>query len=165
MLTSCTTSKGADTSTTSALQEITGYGDFSGVSFLEVDWEAVNLAQVACMNDQGWAVVLDGPTAMEMPDVPSAQQSQMAHDFDACTAGLKIPDFEPPTEQAVAEFYEALLETKRCLEGLGYDIEEPPALDTFIDSYATGPWHPYLSLPNLTKAQLDDIDAQCPQPR
>jgi hypothetical protein len=117
------------------------------------------------MNDQGWALELDGPTAFRMPDIPIAQQESMESDFDACTSGLRIPDVERPTAAEIGEFYDDLLATKACLESLGYSIEEPPTRETFSDQYATGPWHPYLSLPlSLSAGELAAVEAKCPQP-
>lgn len=47
-----------------------------------------------------------------------------------------------------------------CLEDLGYEIEDPPSLQAFIDSYDTGPWHPYLSLP--LDAPHAELERACP---
>lgn len=156
---------GSTTATSSTLAPISGFGDFSSVRYAEVDWEAVTSALVACMNTQGWVLELDGPTAIRMPDIPSEQAERMEADFDACTVGPRIPPPELPNEAEIGRIYDDLLLTKACLETLGYSIEEPPTRETFTDQYATGPWHPYLSLPpSLSPGELKAVEAKCPQP-
>ncbi|MGA7096429.1 MAG: hypothetical protein WB245_02555 [Acidimicrobiia bacterium] len=84
--------------------------------------------------------------------------------LDACLAGLNLPSPQAPSEEQLAELYGDLLEVKECLEAEGYTVEPPPSLGLFIESYKTGPWHPYNSLPNLDQAEWERLNDRCPQP-
>lgn len=150
------------------MEPIGGYGDFSGVSYVAVDWFEVTALEVQCANDQGVPVhVIPPGDGIGYGDVASGQQTMAAAVIEACRAGLRLPPYEPPTRDQLTRLYYDLVDTRACLEGEGYTIAEPPTLDTFIDSYTTGDaWSPYLSLPDtLTAGEWGHVERVCPQPR
>ncbi|MEX2652253.1 MAG: hypothetical protein WD473_07385 [Acidimicrobiia bacterium] len=98
-------------------------------------------------------------------EVPLDQHQTARAVVEACLAGLSLPDPVPPSREQMEEVYIALIDTKRCLEGEGYAIAPPPALETFIEGYiASGTWHPYNSLPDLPQEEWERLNAVCPQP-
>ncbi len=75
------------------------------------------------------------------------------------------PVAPPPSEEEIAQIYEELLEVADCLRNEGYDIAPAPSLEAFVDTYETGPWHPYLSLPDdLSASEWDRLERVCAQP-
>ncbi len=71
----------------------------------------------------------------------------------------------PPTEEQLEAHYQELLELKVCLEDEGYAIKDPPSLDVFVDSWDTGPWHPYESIPDsIAFSEWNRLNVECPQP-
>ncbi|MEX2252345.1 MAG: hypothetical protein WD895_09820 [Acidimicrobiia bacterium] len=145
---------------------ITGYGDFSNVSSWEVDWIEVTALQAECANDNGIPVrVIPPGDGLTYEEVPLDQHQTARAVVEACLAGLNLPDPVPPSREQMEEVYNALIATKRCLEGEGYTIAPPPALETFIEGYiASGTWHPYNSLPDLPQEEWERLNAVCPQP-
>jgi hypothetical protein len=52
------------------------------------------------------------------------------------------PDQPPPTEDEIREVYARWVGERECLIRLGYQPQEPPSVETFVQSYHTGPWMP-----------------------
>ncbi|NOY56171.1 MAG: hypothetical protein GXP34_09305 [Actinobacteria bacterium] len=149
------------------LDPITGYGDFSGVSYYDVDWVEVTALEVQCANDQGYPVTVIPPgNGIGYNQVVLDQQNMALAVVSACWAGLHIPPSEPMTEEQVTEFYYQQVDTKACLEAEGYTVDDPPSLDTFIDSYMGGQdiWTAYNSVPRMSQADWYRIQELCPQP-
>ncbi len=47
-----------------------------------------------------------------------------------------------PTEDEIREVYARWVDERECLIRLGYQPQEPPSVETFIQTYHTGPWMP-----------------------
>jgi hypothetical protein len=145
---------------------ITGYGDFSDVDYFLIDWVEVNQLVVQCANDQGFPVEVIPPgDGISFQSVPRQQNQAAAAAVEACEAGLNLPPPEPMSEEMIGAFFLLLLDVERCLEEeFGYDIPDAPSLDTFVESWATGPWHPYLYLDPFSPSRLAEVEEVCPQP-
>jgi len=149
----------------SRIEPITGYGDFSAVEYWEVDWFEMTELVVRCANENGVPLkVLPPGDGWSLEDVGIDQQMSAEATIDACVAGLKLPTEEPPTEEQIRRQYDSLIDVKRCLEREGYAIIEPPSFETFLEDWAVGPWHPYLSLPQLAADERHRLNELCPQP-
>lgn len=147
------------------VEPITGYGDFSSSSYWGLDSIEVTALQVECANDHGVPARLLPPgDGYSLDEVDPRQLATARAILDACLAGLNLPSPQAPSEEQLAELYGDLLEVKECLEAEGYTVEPPPSLGLFIESYKTGPWHPYNSLPNLDQAEWERLNDRCPQP-
>lgn len=60
--------------------------------------------------------------------------------------------------------YQYLLQVRQCLMELGYTISEPPSVDAFIESWATGPWSPYSDVVDVAnREQWAEANEKCPQ--
>ena len=75
------------------------------------------------------------------------------------------PNTEPMTEDGARSQYAALIQSKACLEKLGYSISDPPSETKFVDDYLGGqePWSPFSEVPDLG-AKWDEVNKTCPQP-
>lgn len=85
--------------------------------------------------------------------------------FDAAMAACEqeigpAPTPEQLTQAEISDRYAYLLEMRECLIGLGYPVSDPPSERTFIATWDTGPWSPYLDVPSEAFAEAE---AQCPQ--
>ena len=73
------------------------------------------------------------------------------------------------SEAEIVDRYRYLLESRRCLMGLGYAIPPPPGEEAFVESWLAAegeglvedaPWSPYLDLP---EDAFDEAEEACPQ--
>ncbi len=151
--------------TTPSIPPIEGYGDFSQIPYTEIDWTEVNTLVVRCLQDNGVPARLIPPgDGFEIPMLPEPQATAADSLADACMEGLRIPPYQQYSAEELAVLYDELLETKACLEEHGYDIDPPPSKQTFVESYYTDPWNPYVSLPDVSPAEWDKLQEDCPQP-
>jgi hypothetical protein len=75
-------------------------------------------------------------------------------------------ELAPPTQEQLTDYYIALLDTRKCLIGLGYEQPDAPSLDLFLDADESRSWHPYslvAQLP-LSVEEWAELEALCPQP-
>lgn len=125
-------------------------------------------AMAECMRAEGWNATAHD-RGITIPDVSVDQRDEISASRARCHEQLGIDDLPTAadlTDEQVIDQYEALVETKACLEGLGYDIPEPPSPEAFLDQWRseTGPWHPYESLGLLGPTEFAAVEEACPQP-
>jgi hypothetical protein len=157
-----TTTAGPITTTLDPLPTaITGYGDFSGIDYLEVDWFYVNHLEVQCMQDHGFPVELIPPgDGIDFTPVPLDQNLLAQRYFDACRAGLKLPPERDSTPDELREKYRIWVEEViPCLEDLGYTAPELPSEDYVAENYYVDPYTPYGNVPWHS---LNEAYALCP---
>jgi hypothetical protein len=144
--------------------------------------EEALLIQQRCLEDRGRAVVETGGD-------PDDIKRRIA-DVEACMEeayGPLVP--QASTVSEIARRYEELLEAMGCIRALGYDVVDPPSLDSFIETYPkpgsivftegdgqtylngepyVPSWSPYNSVdPSsaaTTSAEWDEILNVCPPP-
>ncbi len=144
---------------------ISGYGDFSSIPYRDIDQTEVAALLHQCVRDQGFPVTLLGDGGIGFDQVPREQNVAASDALDRCLAGLALPAPSLPTGEDIQRIYSALLDTATCLEKEGYEVEAAPTFEVFNDSYVTGPWHPYLSLPeDIGPSEWQRINSACPQP-
>jgi hypothetical protein len=118
-----------------------------------------------CLRAAGWkAEVGDDGDSMSV-DVSGEQREAFIKAQSECEAQVGKP--APPAalgESEIRDRYAFLIEARKCLLDLGYAISEPPSVDTFIESWATGPWSPYLEVADMTTQQeWQEANDKCPQ--
>lgn len=119
----------------------------------------------ACLERAGFSAEVDpDEPSLEVSDPGPGQHGALTQAEEACEQEIGVPQVEPPNEPEIRAFYRALLESKRCLEDLGYEISDPPSEDAFVESYTTGPWHPYSDVPDVSEAEWERLNRECPQP-
>lgn len=132
-----------------SIEPIYGYGDFSNTPYHDIDWVVVTALVVQCANDHGIAArVLPPGDGYTLSAVSESQQGFAIAYVSACRAGLNVPQSEPLSEEMLESLYSNLLDTKVCLENLGYSVSEPPSLGQFIESYPRGEAWSLASIPN-----------------
>jgi hypothetical protein len=62
-------------------------------------------------------------------------------------------------------FYASTLAATDCVRGQGYEVPDAPSRRVFEETYATHPYSPYFSLPQLSPGEFSSLEAACPQPR
>lgn len=145
--------------------QTSGYGDFSGVEFYDVDAEDVIARIQRCLHDNGFPVAMfESGDGLDFSGLPPDQSQAAVNVLQQCEEGLSLPAPRPPTVTEAEMILDRLLEVRDCLEGQGYAIGEPPSVEAFAESYMTGPWHPYLSLRSLPPDDRRAAEAACPQP-
>lgn len=144
---------------------ITGYGDFSGVDWYELDVYAVAEAEAACLRDHGYPVTILPPgNGISFAGIPQKQQAEAAAVLQACDAGLNLPAYHPPDRATLERLYRKTLETADCLRREGYDVGDAPSMETWVESWPTGPWSPYDSIPpSVSDDEWDRLNVACPQ--
>jgi hypothetical protein len=113
-----------------------------------------------CLSEAGWNVspTFDGGWTVE---VPPERQAAFRTARLACEAKVgPMPPAVPATQEEIIHRYAYLLEMRTCLIRLGFTISEPPPLKEFVDTWATGPWSPYLDLPS---GPTPATERSCPQ--
>jgi hypothetical protein len=95
------------------------------------------------MVDAGWQILqynpqvsppfyeLSGPTEMDSAAVASEVACQALQ-----------PNGGWPTDDEIRKIYYRDVDEYNCLVGLGYQPDPPPSVETYVDSYRTGPWEP-----------------------
>jgi hypothetical protein len=83
----------------------------------------------------------------------------------ACEAEIGVPPTaQPLSESEIKARYDYLVQARECLLDLGYSISDPPSIDEFLDTWATGPWTPYSDLADQTnQQQWENANQRCPQ--
>ena len=145
--------------TTTSFPPIYGYGDFSAFSYGQVPWDEVTTLELACLRDHGVSVEQSGPTGILYTGTEEQSYLWMAY-FDACRAGLNIPDESTTTSADIAWVYDFWLDQAECLRGLGYSVPDPPSRESFVENYPVVDWVPYRFVPN---GEIPRAEKTCPQ--
>lgn len=126
------------------------------------DWIA---GVVRCAHEKGWEGVEAMTGGFSFDSVPRDQQLALKEDLGVCEkAAGPAPNDEPPSRAEVAVVYHRWIDAKSCLEGLGYEISDPPSLNVYIEDYLhseNGPWSPFVDLPR--SADLSQVKQTCPE--
>ncbi|AXH95211.1 hypothetical protein DV701_02800 [Ornithinimicrobium avium] len=151
------------------LAEIHGIEDPPPVEIVqEIAQDDDGLRLVAeCLAGKGWPARIDGDGLL-IDGVREEQQQDLARDQYVCNASYPVAEryrsLSP--EEHLARWYAYLLETYvPCVEALGYDISEPPSLESFLASQGAS-WIPNAQVGEQARARGDDfrsVDEQCPQ--
>jgi len=142
------------------VEPIHGYGDYSAYSYAEVPWDLVTAAEIACMRDQGWPIEAVGATGMSWTAVPPQQNEAAQIAFAGCVAGLNLPEYGAPSGVEIESIYRFWVDTLTpCLESEGYDIPDPPSVETFVETYPGVEWSPWRYVTDYSPG----LEERCPQ--
>ena len=122
-----------------------------------------------CLLDKGWGVTIcwDGGVDITSDEVPPDQEERYDRDAEECWAPLDEMIVNLP-EEGVAALYEDELATRECLIAEGYQVDEPPSLQHFMDSFPDGWWMAY-GASDVTRVMAKEdvwraINETCRQP-
>jgi len=137
--------------------------DVEFVRYLDPDeWAEVH---AQCLRDQGFhvEVTLDGGLLFNLPE---DQQKALHEAAYRCDVQYPVhPRFRQRLSiEQIALLYEYYVDTlKPCLEAEGYEIEQPPSLETFAATlYEDSSWHPYNSVPLIRREEQHRLQQKCP---
>lgn len=158
------TATSATSSTTTRPQvpaAITGYGDFSGLDYMQLDRFLTTSLIVECMQDHGIPVTLIPPgDGIDYMPVPLDQNQQAQRYEDACRAGLNLPAERLYTPEELRENYNYWVEELiPCLKDLGYTAPELPSEDYVAENYYVDPYIPHGNVPVF---ELPEAYEECP---
>ncbi|XBH22977.1 hypothetical protein V5R04_07135 [Jonesiaceae bacterium BS-20] len=109
----------------------------------------------------------DGSVGYLSRDVPESQHALVDEAIPECFEDLGFSDSEEPSETQKERLLGLQLEARKCLQGLGFEIPEPPSLSTYIEDYG-GPdhWAPWRYMGNyqMSHEKSLEIFEQCPDP-
>jgi hypothetical protein len=117
-----------------------------------------------CLRDRGWSITPTDDGGWRI-DVPNGQQGAYSSAREECIAELgPMPSTPVLTESDIRERYAYLVRARQCLIDLGYSITDPPTVERFLDTWASGPWSPYIELGDQTSpAEWEVANRACPQ--
>ncbi|WP_157000935.1 hypothetical protein [Agromyces laixinhei] len=117
---------------------------------------------LSCMAGLGYEGSIGNDGTITFPPVPDEQHDLFQEDMNSCT---EETPYVPLNDTQVREMYALELENKTCLEGLGYQVEEPPSEDVYIDTYNTATWwFAIASLDALPTVEFNEAVRACPPP-
>lgn len=122
-----------------------------------------NEAVVDCLQREGWpAEVSDDGGGFEIATVNAQNLAVYKGAEQRCFDKIGMPEYAALDDlEFASRFYDALLESRECLLGLGFDVAPPPTREVFLETWDTGPWTPYADVPD---ARWGEAIGQCPQP-
>jgi hypothetical protein len=124
-------------------------------------------AIAGCMNELGFPDVEAMDDGSVVSGEVSASQRQ-AYDFASYECNVRYPVdpkfSEPLTNEQIDNLYAYYKDTLApCLEDQGYQISPAPSLQTFRQTYNSGPWLPYAEVvASVTPDELQDLYDVCP---
>ena len=131
-------------------------------------WEGVPFvdAMIGCLQDRGWDAQANGEDSYRV-DVPPQQSDRYDQDRSECMDETGYASAPPPLSRADLEvWYQELLVTAECVRGRGYQIQEAPSMQTFLDQVESrevdGLWGPYPG--GLSASDWAELEVACPQP-
>lgn len=133
------------------------------VRFIEPDEYAIVMAD--CMTSEGFPSVASADGGVES-SFDTTQQEANATAFYRCRIKFPTdPKYLAPLNESQITYiynYQTTVLTS-CLEAAGYEVDEPPTLEKFLDSYTSpgGGWSPYANVRGGTL--WVSLNKQCPQ--
>lgn len=128
------------------------------------------LARADCLTAAGWDAEADVQLdSISVPSVTFEQRKAFKQAEAACSRSVGDLPTEPPhSAEELEKIYDYFVEELTpCLTKRGYQVEDPPSRDTFIESYydptAEGVWIPYDHVDPPSQEEWREIQLQCPQ--
>ncbi|GBE22943.1 MAG TPA: hypothetical protein ENH00_01080 [Actinobacteria bacterium] len=136
----------------------------------EAEREAIGAKILTCMEEAGFPG-REHPDGGYQFDYPPDQAEPFQDALERCETdsfGFNPNDVQPSlSDSQLKAYYEALLETATCLEGLGYEPPAAPSVSTFVES-GGAIWHPYSVFGQGGVApsaeEWRQVNEACPQP-
>jgi hypothetical protein len=122
----------------------------------------------SCLTDQGMAVEIDYVDLGVTYRIPSGQEDAYNRIKTGCRAATRerfgMTDHPAPLD--LERWYQAYVWTWNCLDQHGYTLNDPPTIDSFVDSGGAN-WQPFAELVMSGAAPDGDarraLEQSCPQ--
>ena len=137
--------------------------------FIQPDSEEALLFMKKCVEEQGW-IVEDISGGIHIKYRPEQQVEAAAAIRECSKQSLGLAPGEtvpPPSDRQVRDYYQALVNARECLEARGFDLSDPPTLDSYLEK-GIGSWDPYgevLTSPGMGPSEFNTLTRKCPQPQ
>lgn len=121
---------------------------------------------IACMEESGWEASMEWDGTIVGPEMTKELTTQWVDASLVCGEETGFHGGELNDEQVQA-LYEQEIAEAECLRGLGYGVEQPPSLQTYIDTHASADqYYAYASLDFAATGQskMQEVYAACPPP-
>lgn len=135
---------------------------------VSVDTPVAPLAErmIACMQESGWEASMDWDGTIIGSEMTKELSDQWIDASLVCGEETGFHDGELNDEQVKALYKQETTEAE-CLRGLGYEIEQPPSLQTYIDTHASADQyyaHASLDVAAIGQGEMREAYAACPPP-
>lgn len=119
-------------------------------------------ALLSCMAELGYDGIIAADGTISFPPVPDEQIDSFEQQMNSCS---EETPYVPLNESQIKEMYALELQNKSCLEGLGYEVAEPPSEAVYINTYNTADWwFAIASLDALPANEFNEAVEACPPP-
>lgn len=120
-------------------------------------------AQINCLQEQGFSAS-KSQGGVRYPDVPPEQADSLDLAIYSCEAAYALdPRVSNPIPRSRMErqFTHLVDVVSPCVSTLGFQVDEPPTLETWLDAYYDNGqiWDPFSSVPG---EDLDSVYQKCP---
>lgn len=123
-------------------------------------------AQVACLQDAGFDASLTPDGEGVQADIASSRNDEYSLAAYTCAVRYRLdPEQDGPLSAEQLEIAHRYLTTTlvQCLKERGYSVEGVPSLETFISTYDTNPWNPYIQIEDqISEGEWKTLAPQCP---
>lgn len=130
------------------------------------EWQG---ALVQCMHDVGWTNVVEAEANWGIEDnsLTMEQRGAFKESLADCESQVGVAPVDLPlTDDEIRLVYSHWIKQKECLEGLGYEISDPPSEDTFVaqaKAHKVGAdWNPFAEV-HVVDEDPNEVFRQCPQ--
>ncbi|MEN8040777.1 MAG: hypothetical protein ABFR95_04670 [Actinomycetota bacterium] len=148
------------------VEPITGFADYTEVSFEEIDFTEATGYLVACMRDNNFEVDVPpvyGPglgfidlSIFSEENLPFANET-----LARCRLGLNLPERPRFTPEALEDTFTWLTDLYTCLTDDGYEIMPPPEFEAWLEQPIDIRWDPMLILMEIDETQAQVALQKC----
>lgn len=125
-------------------------------------------ALAECIEEGGFSVSINEEQgSLEAANLPPEQNDAWNSHSEKCSMEVGVPQVEELTEDQVRALFKDYLANAECLEGLGYEISDPPSRESWVKSWDAGlNWLPYRDISEVVDnpAEWERVNEDCPQP-
>ena len=136
----------------------------------EVPFSPVTDRYIRCMEEEGWESEPIWGGGADVEGV-RGQEGPITEAMDRCAESSGMNDWNnwsAWSEDRIRELYRQEVEEHECLMGIGADSQEPPSVQTYIDTFATADQYyammPAILNPEASGHSFESLESTCPPP-
>lgn len=99
-----------------------------------------------CLRDRGWESEYDADQSVILTEITEEQTAQYEMDTSEC---YELSGFSPDGTMGEDQYrvtFDWYSEIAECLESEGYRVPDQPTFQTFMSTYDTEPWIPWIDV-------------------
>jgi hypothetical protein len=154
------------------LETVPGWEEPGWMAQVRQQDESYVVAMISCYAEYGLkgtrGIGAASVAFVNLPEDPATQVLVEAASAD-CNARVPLPDHES-TKTFDDASYERMLDLRTCILAHGYEVPEPPSVETWKDSDLESAWNPYTEVfdgpagASISQDELRSLNEACPQP-